>query len=59
MLSVMATSTRLLLDVDLRADPIAGTLTTADGTVRPFSGWIGLSAAIGAIAAQAREGEPA
>jgi hypothetical protein len=40
---------RLILHVDLYADPITGSLTRADGGRRPFSGWISLVAALNAI----------
>ncbi len=41
--------TELILCVALDADPITGSLTGVDGVGRRFSGWIGLSAAIGAV----------
>jgi hypothetical protein len=45
---------RLILLVDLDADPITGSITCADGVCRPFSGWISLAAALTAI----RHGAP-
>ncbi len=40
---------RLILLIDLDADPINGSLQTADGRSRRFSGWIGLAAALNAV----------
>lgn len=40
---------RLILVIDLDADPINGSLETLDGTARGFLGWIGLAAALNAI----------
>ena len=42
---------QLMLRIDLLADPITGSLTSADGTPEPFRGWIGLSAALERIRA--------
>lgn len=36
----------LTLRIDLHAEPISGSLTCGDGMREPFSGWIGLSAAL-------------
>ncbi|MEA2220353.1 MAG: hypothetical protein QOJ35_2979 [Solirubrobacteraceae bacterium] len=44
-----ATRVRIVVLVDLDSDPIEGSLQTADGTSRDFSGWIGLAAALHAI----------
>ncbi len=50
---------RLILLIDLDADPINGSLETADGSSRGFVGWIGLGAALNAIrTAQARVDDP-
>jgi hypothetical protein len=43
---------RLVLCIDLDADPITGSLTSAGGATRRFSGWIALTAALTAIRAQ-------
>jgi hypothetical protein len=40
---------RLILLIDLDADPITGSLETADGQLHGFSGWIGLTATLSAI----------
>ncbi len=40
---------RLILLIDLDADPITGSLETADGRSRGFAGWIGLAATLNAI----------
>ncbi len=40
---------RLVLLIDLDADPVTGSLETADGRSRGFAGWIGLAAALNAI----------
>jgi hypothetical protein len=46
-------ATRLILLIDLDADPINGSLQSADGRTRGFVGWIGLAATLNAI----RDGE--
>jgi hypothetical protein len=43
----------LVLRVDPFAEPIAGSLTTPSGACERFSGWIGLSAALERIRADA------
>ncbi|MDQ3723525.1 MAG: hypothetical protein M3376_10785 [Actinomycetota bacterium] len=40
---------RLILVIDLDADPINGSLETPDGRSRGFLGWIGLAARLNAI----------
>jgi hypothetical protein len=42
---------RLVLDIDLDADPITGSIRPADGAARRFSGWISLAAALQTIRA--------
>ena len=52
MIDSMATDAReirLILLIDLDADPINGSLETADGRSRGFVGWIGLTATLTAI----------
>jgi hypothetical protein len=44
--------TQLTLRIDLEADPITGSLTSARGAQRSFLGWIGLAAALEAIRAE-------
>jgi hypothetical protein len=44
--------TQLTLRIDLEADPITGSLSSAHGANRRFSGWIGLAAALEAIRAE-------
>jgi len=44
--------TQLTLRIDLEADPITGSLSSAHGASRRFSGWIGLAAALEAIRAE-------
>jgi len=39
----------LILSIDLDAEPIRGSLTSADGTSRRFSGWIAMAAALETI----------
>jgi hypothetical protein len=39
----------VIVRIDLDADPITGSLTTADGALRRFSGWIALAAALEAV----------
>ena len=46
---------RLVLVIDLDAEPINGSLTTADGRSRAFLGWIGLAATLNAISEAAAE----
>jgi hypothetical protein len=41
--------TQLTLHIDLDAEPVTGSLSSAYGTDRRFSGWIGLAAALEAI----------
>ena len=51
-ISAMATQPReirLILVIDLDADPINGSLETPDGSSRGFLGWIGLAARLNAI----------
>jgi hypothetical protein len=43
---------RLILCIDLDADPITGSLTSAGGATRRFSGWIALAAALATIRAE-------
>jgi hypothetical protein len=38
--------TEITLEVDPRAEPIAGSLREGKGVRRPFAGWIGLAAAL-------------
>ena len=40
---------RLILVIDLDAEPINGSLETPDGRSRGFLGWIGLAATLNAI----------
>jgi hypothetical protein len=40
---------RLILWIDLDSEPITGSLTSADGATRGFSGWIALAAALETI----------
>jgi hypothetical protein len=44
--------THLELRIDLKADPITGSLSSAQEAPRRFSGWIGLAAALEAIRAE-------
>jgi hypothetical protein len=37
---------RLILEVDLAADPISGVLRDGSGRARPFSGWMALTRTI-------------
>jgi hypothetical protein len=41
-----ATQIRLILDLDLAADPIGGVVHGADGDAEPFAGWIALTRTI-------------
>jgi hypothetical protein len=41
-----ATHIRLILDLDLAADPIGGVVRDADGDAEPFAGWIALTRTI-------------
>lgn len=41
-----ATHIRLILDLDLAADPIGGVLRDAAGAAEPFAGWIALTRTI-------------
>ncbi len=41
-----ASGFRVWLELDLEADPIHGTLQAPGGAASPFSGWLGLTAAI-------------
>jgi hypothetical protein len=41
-----ATHIRLILDLDLAADPIGGVVREADGDAEPFAGWIALTRTI-------------
>ena len=43
---------RLILCIDLDADPITGSLTSASGATRRFSGWIALAAALATMRAK-------
>ena len=50
----------LTLRVDLRAEPVTGSLTTPSGDCQRFSGWIALSAALERIrAAEVQPLDPA
>jgi hypothetical protein len=51
--------TKLILCIDLDADPITGSLTVVEGSGRRFSGWIGLSAAIAAVRSEQSGGRSA
>jgi hypothetical protein len=46
--------TELTLRINLDVDPITGSLSSAHGASRRFSGWIGLAASLEAIRAEAR-----
>jgi hypothetical protein len=48
----------LILDLDPRSVPPAGTLTADSGAVAPFTGWVGLTRAI-ELALAAERGEAA
>jgi hypothetical protein len=41
-----ATHIRLILDLDLAADPIGGVVRDAAGDAEPFAGWIALTRTI-------------
>ena len=44
---IPATQIRLILDIDLAADPIGGLVRDVDGgTAEPFAGWIALTRTI-------------
>jgi hypothetical protein len=46
-LVIPATQIRLILDIDLAADPIGGVVRDVDGgTAEPFAGWIALTRTI-------------
>jgi hypothetical protein len=47
------TSTAISLDLHLAGDCLIGTATSASGVERPFSGWIGLIAAIDSLLGEA------
>jgi hypothetical protein len=53
---------RLVLELELGADPISGRIHDEHcGVVRPFTGWLGLIAAVqslGVPESEAAEGEP-
>jgi hypothetical protein len=40
------TNIRLILDLNLAADPIGGVVRDADGAAEPFAGWIALTRTI-------------
>ncbi|MEY2516220.1 MAG: hypothetical protein QOJ89_3578 [bacterium] len=44
--------TQLTLRINLEAEPITGSLSSARGAQRSFLGWIGLAAALEAIRAE-------
>ena len=46
--------TQLTLRINLEADPITGSLSSAHGTTRRFAGWIALAAALEATRLQLR-----
>lgn len=52
------TEIRVVLDIDLDADPITGSLCPAIGPPRRFSGWIALAAALQAIRAETARAPP-
>jgi hypothetical protein len=53
------THIRLILDIDLVADPIGGVVRDADGDAKPFAGWISLTRTIELSLDSARRGLPA
>lgn len=42
----------LLLELDIDADPIAGLVRHGNGAPRPFTGWLGLTAALEGVLGQ-------
>jgi hypothetical protein len=54
-----AAHTRLILDLDLAADPIGGTVRDAHGDAEPFAGWIALTRTIELSLDAARQRHPA
>jgi len=42
-------SLRLSMEIELDAEPIRGAVSISDGDRRPFTGWLGLSAALEAL----------
>ncbi len=48
--------TRLTLDLDLAADPVAGVLTGRAAPAEPFVGWAGLTRAVELVLAAERGG---
>jgi hypothetical protein len=54
-----ATHIRLILDLDLAADPIGGVVRDADGGAKPFAGWMSLTRTIELSLDGARHGLPA
>jgi hypothetical protein len=52
------TSISIELDLDGPADSPAGTAALANGTVRTFHGWLGLTEAIVALVAISAESDP-
>ena len=53
----MNTRTQITLDLEVNDDFLSGRLRNGSGPDRPFSGWLGLMAAIDELLASAGNGE--